>query len=48
MTIQLTQHPERVPLHNEVHARPPEPMVAPLAIAHLVMFTDAEGRAASR
>ncbi|MBS0340897.1 MAG: DUF3422 domain-containing protein [Proteobacteria bacterium] len=46
--IHLTQHPERVPLHNEVHARPPEPMAAPLAISHLVMFADASGRAASR
>ncbi|MBS0455172.1 MAG: DUF3422 domain-containing protein [Proteobacteria bacterium] len=46
--IHLTQHPERVPLHNEVHARPPEPMAAPLAISHLVMFADAQGRAASR
>ncbi|RZL90733.1 MAG: DUF3422 domain-containing protein [Variovorax sp.] len=46
--VQLTQHPERVPLHNEVHARPPEAMTVPLAIAHLVMFADADGRASSR
>ncbi|SFN21274.1 DUF3422 family protein [Variovorax sp. OV329] len=46
--IHLTQHPERVPLHNEVHARPPEAMAAPLAIAHLVMFADAQGHARSR
>ena len=35
-------------LHNEIHARPPEAMAAPLAIAHIVMLADAAGREASR
>ena len=42
------QHPHRAMLHNEIHARPPESMTAPLAIAHIVMTTDASGREASR
>jgi len=42
------QHPHRCQLHNEVHARPPEALRAPLAITHLVMLTDAAGREASR
>jgi uncharacterized membrane-anchored protein len=41
-------HPQRVSLHNEIHARPPEPMSPPLAISHLVMLTDASQREASR
>lgn len=42
------QHPQRALLHNEIHARPPEAMSAPLAIAHIVMLADAAGREASR
>ena len=42
------QHPQRTALHNEVHARPPEAMTAPLAISHVVMACDAAGREASR
>ena len=42
------QHAQRVLLHNEVHARPPEAMAAPLAITHIVMLADAAGRDASR
>ena len=42
-----TSHPQRIALHNEIHARPPEAMSAPLAISHLVMLGDA-GREASR
>ena len=42
------QHPLRAMLHNEIHARPPEAMQAPLAIAHVVMLADAAGREASR
>lgn len=41
-------HPQRVALHNEIHARPPEAMSAPLAISHLVMRCDAAEREASR
>ncbi len=42
------QHPQRVVLHNEIHARPPEAMSAPLAISHVVMVCDAAQREASR
>ena len=41
-------HPQRVALHNEIHARPPEAMSAPLAISHIVMVCDAAQRNASR
>ena len=41
-------HPLRAALHNEVHARPPEAMNAPLAISHVVMVCDAAQREASR
>ena len=46
--VHLPQHPHRAMLHNEIHARPPEAMTAPLAIAHIVMLADAAGREASR
>lgn len=46
--VQPTAHPQRVLLHNEIHARPPEAMAAPLALSHLVMLGDAAARAASR
>ncbi|HCY15929.1 MAG: hypothetical protein A2Z93_09435 [Curvibacter sp. GWA2_64_110] len=42
------QHPLRVALHNEIHARPPEAMSTPLAISHVVMVCDAAQREASR
>ena len=42
------QHPQRAALHNEIHARPPEAMAAPLAISHIVMVCDAAQRDASR
>jgi len=41
-------HPLRVALHNEIHARPPEAMAAPLALSHIVMAGDAGEREASR
>jgi uncharacterized membrane-anchored protein len=44
----LRDHPQRIALHNEVHARPPEAMSPPLAISHVVMLTDSVGREASR
>ena len=31
-TMTFTQHPQRALLHNEIHARPPEALAAPLAI----------------
>ena len=46
--MMVTEHPLRRALHNEVHARPPEPMTAPLAICHMVMLADADVRQASR
>lgn len=45
---QPSSHPQRVALHNELHARPPEAMTAPLAVSHVVMFGDAAEREASR
>ncbi len=44
----MIEHPDRRALHNEVHARPPEPMQAPLAISHVVMLADSTAREASR
>lgn len=44
----LQQHPARVLLHNEIHARPPEAIKAPVASLHIVMLADAAGREASR
>ena len=44
----MKEHSLRRTLHNEVHARPPEPMTAPLAISHVVMLADAKAREDSR
>lgn len=45
----INSHPQRAALHNEIHARPPEAMSAPLAISHVVMLTTGAGeREASR
>jgi uncharacterized membrane-anchored protein len=44
----LPLHPQRIALHNEIHARPPEPMAAPLALSHIVMEGDAAERERSR
>ena len=41
------QHPQRMALHNEIHARPPEAIEAPVSLSHVVMVCDAEQRAAS-
>jgi uncharacterized membrane-anchored protein len=46
--LRLAQHPDRALLHNEVHARPPEALSAPLAIAHIVMLSAEGGSDASR
>ncbi|HEX7891878.1 MAG TPA: DUF3422 domain-containing protein [Ramlibacter sp.] len=45
---QPSSHPQRIALHNEIHARPPEAMAAPLALSHVVMAGDAAERDASR
>lgn len=44
----IVQHPQRFALHNEVHARPPEPMSTPLAVSHIVMACDGDQGAQSR
>ena len=44
----LVNHPQRAALHNEIHARPPEAIKAPLACLHIVMLADADMREASR
>lgn len=41
-------HPQRLALHNEIHARPPESLGAPQVLSHLVMLADAGQREASR
>jgi len=46
--MSLNQYPQRHALHNEIHARPPESMTAPLAVSHVVMLTSPSERAASR
>ena len=40
-------HPQRVQLNDEVHARPPEPLVAPARVSYLALLCDAEQREAS-
>jgi uncharacterized membrane-anchored protein len=46
--LHIPQHPLRVALHNEIHARPPEVMTAPVVISHVVMLCNEAERAASR
>ena len=46
--MSLSQYPQRHALHNEIHARPPESMTAPVAVSHVVMLTSPSERAASR
>ena len=43
----LPSHLARAALHNEVHARPPEPIEAPVAISYLLMVTEPAARTAS-
>ncbi len=40
-------HPQRVMLNDEVHARPPEPLAAPARLSYIAMWCDAEAREAS-
>ena len=44
----MIDHPQRLALHNEVHARPPEPMQAPQVISRVVMWVDRASAQASR
>ena len=46
--MSLSQYLPRHSLHNEVHARPPEALTAPLAITHVVMLANPQQREASR
>jgi uncharacterized membrane-anchored protein len=46
--VQPTAHPQRIALHNEVHARPPDAMTGPLTHSHLVMFAGPGEKEASR
>src|SRR3954470_23812356 len=39
-------HPQRIELNNEVHARPPEPLVAPVRLSYLALLCDGEQREA--
>jgi uncharacterized membrane-anchored protein len=39
-------HPQRLELINEVHARPPEPLVAPTRLSYLALMCDADEREA--
>src|SRR4051794_403006 len=39
-------HPQRVELNDEVHARPPEPLVAPCRLSYLALLCDAVQREA--
>jgi uncharacterized membrane-anchored protein len=44
----MIDHAQRLALHNEVHARPPEPMQAPQVISRVVMWVDRASAQASR
>jgi len=44
----MKDHALRHILHNEVHARPPEPVVGPMAISHLVQLYGDTSKQASR
>jgi hypothetical protein len=37
-------HPLRVELNDEVHARPPEALVAPVQVSFLALFSDSSRR----
>ncbi len=37
-------HPQRIQLNDEVHARPPEPLVAPVRLSYLALFSDTAAR----
>ncbi len=39
-------HPQRIDLNNEVHARPPEPLVAPCRLSYLALISDPAEREA--
>jgi uncharacterized membrane-anchored protein len=45
--IALPDHPQRRELTDEVHARPPEALIAPVRLSYLALFGDAAMRQAS-
>ena len=47
MTALPPDHPQRIELNDEVHARPPERLVAPMRVTYLALFGDTEQREAS-
>ena len=47
MTTLPPDHPQRIELNDEVHARPPERLIAPMRITYLALFGDAAQREAS-
>jgi uncharacterized membrane-anchored protein len=44
--ILLPDHPQRVESNEEVHSRPPEPLVAPSRLSYLALLRDAAQREA--
>ncbi len=40
-------HPQRIELNDEVHARPPEPLIAPSRLSYLALLSDAAQREAA-
>ncbi|MBC7801639.1 MAG: DUF3422 domain-containing protein [Gemmatimonadaceae bacterium] len=40
MTGLPANHPQRLQLNNEVHARPPDPLAAPTRLSYLALFSD--------
>ncbi len=40
-------HPQRIELNDEVHARPPEPLIAPSRLSYLALLSDAPQREAA-
>ena len=44
MPMLPSDHPERLALADEVHARPPEPLHTPVRASHLALLVDAEER----
>lgn len=45
MIVRPADHPQRRELNDEVHARPPEPLVAPLRISYLALYSEWSERA---
>ena len=44
MIVLPANHPKRIQLNDEVHARPPEPLVAPARLSYLALFSDTAAR----